>query len=253
MTNSLGVAEMAKMMENVKRDVNIALMNEFVRICNKLNIDFYEVLNLARTKCNFDTSSYEPGIVGGHCISVDPYYLIDLMQNDDYYVSLIKQARNENEAMTRFIVKDIKKLVNKKNAKITIIGFAFKENCNDIRNTKVYDLFKKLDEADWVKQVEIFDTVCDEKSVQQQYGILLSETMPQDNDCIIVAVANEEYLNIDFKRSLNEKGIVYDVKNVFGKLSWEDKVNRISSNYVEFKDNVPYDKVYNLSGKFQKE
>lgn len=213
----LAVAETAKLMENVKRDVNIALMNQFQMICHDTGINFEDVLECARTKFNFDRAQYTAGMVGGHCIGVDPYYMIDYAENNVFSLNgndLIGEARKINSNIPNYLAS----LVNKElhyasHAKITILGFSFKENCADIRNTKIYDLYKVLTEK-YKYEVSVYDPKCDKKMVKREYGIDLVDEIPEDNDCIFIALKENQFAEVDFENKLSKNGFVFDYKGL---------------------------------------
>jgi UDP-N-acetyl-D-galactosamine dehydrogenase len=207
----MNVAEMAKIMENVKRDVNIALMNEFQMICHETGIDFDEVLRCARTKWCFDSASYNAGMVGGHCIGVDPYYLIDFVAQNTPNLSkysIIAETRKVNESVPVYLANIIKKTLD--SGKITICGFSFKENCADVRNTKVYDLYKCLKNN---FEVFVYDPKCDKDLVKREYGIELVDNIPTDNDCIFIALKENKF-DLPYAQYLKENGFVFDYKKL---------------------------------------
>lgn len=209
--SDMAVAEMAKIMENVKRDVNIALMNEFQMICHDTGIDFDEVLRCARTKWCFDSASYNAGMVGGHCIGIDPYYLIDFVKKHAPILSkhsIIAETRKINESVPVYLANIIKKTLD--SGKITICGFSFKEDCADIRNTKVYDLYKCLKDN---FEVFVYDPKCDKDLVKREYGIELVNNIPTDNDCIFIAL-KEDRFDLPYTQYLKENGFVFDYKKL---------------------------------------
>ena len=238
--SSLEVAETSKIMENVKRDVNIALMNEFQMICSMSGINFDDVLNSARTKFNFNNASYNPGMVGGHCIGVDPYYFIDFENkyNKDWY-GLVDSARAINETVPFFLANQILDEINKKHPRITILGFSFKENCNDIRNTKIYDLYKYLTDAG--AEVYIVDNKCDKQLVKEQYGIDLLDEILIGNDCIFIALKEPDLIPQDIESKLFDDGFIFDYKGLF-----EDYLDDITNNNLMDKNKIPFDRVVTL-------
>lgn len=217
--SSIKVAEAAKILENTQRDLNISLINEIALIFNKLNIDTHEVIQAASTKWNF--MPYTPGLVGGHCIGVDPYYLAHKAITVGYYPEVILAGRKINEYMGKFIAEQtIKKLIQMgkkiRDSHILIMGMTFKENCNDIRNTRVFDIIKEL-EAYGVK-VFVHDPIASAEEVKKQYNVDLMDIDKLSGiDGIILAVAHDQYKKMPsstFKNLLNENGILMDVKAI---------------------------------------
>jgi UDP-N-acetyl-D-galactosamine dehydrogenase len=221
--SSLKVAEASKVIENTQRDVNIALMNEFALIFHRLGIDTHEVLAAAGTKWNF--LPFTPGLVGGHCIGVDPYYLIQKAQSVGYYPDILLACRRINDAMGRHVAAEVIKLMIHKGhavakARVLVLGFTFKENCPDLRNTRVIDLVRELQAFD--TQVDIYDPHADSAAAQREYGVSLLPVLPANGqyDALVVAVAHDEIaqLGINGLRVLtNGRGVIYDVKGIFGK------------------------------------
>jgi UDP-N-acetyl-D-galactosamine dehydrogenase len=217
---SLKVAEASKVVENTQRDVNIALMNEFALIFHRLGIDTTEVLEAARTKWNF--LPFSPGLVGGHCIGVDPYYLIQKAQAAGYYPDILLACRRINDAMGQQVAAEVIKLMVQRGitvvgARILLLGITFKENCPDLRNTRVVELAGELEE--YRATVEIHDPWADRHEALQEYGIRLVEA-PQAGtyDAVVVAVAHDEFraLGIDGLRRLGHaRTVYYDIKGVF--------------------------------------
>ena len=218
---SISVAEAAKVLENTQRDVNIALINEVTQIFEKMNLDIYDVLNAAATKWNF--LSFQPGLVGGHCIGIDPYYLIHKAKILGYNPELITTSRAINERMSGYYASQfIKKLTTSgrkiNNAKILILGFAFKENCRDFRNTKIVDMCNEL--KDYGLNVDIYDPLISADDVRNEYDLSLIAS-PEMNfyDGIILAVAHNEFLEMGanwINTLLAKNGIFYDLKNALG-------------------------------------
>ena len=215
--SSIKVAEASKIIENSQRDVNIAFMNELAKIFNAMNIDTHDVLAAAGSKWNFIKMS--PGLVGGHCISVDPYYLIQKAQVYGVMPRMMTNARQLNDGMGDYVGAQVIKLMNKKgilvkDAKILILGITFKENCPDIRNTKVVDIYHTLSE--YTNNITIFDPWANKENVNKAYGIDITNVMPSENDfdVIILAVSHKDFLTLDLRSSLNKNGIIYDVKGV---------------------------------------
>lgn len=215
--SSIKVAEASKIIENSQRDVNIAFMNELAKIFNAMNIDTHDVLAAAGSKWNFIKMS--PGLVGGHCISVDPYYLIQKAQVYGVMPRMMTNARQLNDGMGDYVGAQVIKLMNKKgilvkDAKILILGITFKENCPDIRNTKVVDIYHTLSE--YTNNITIFDPWANKENVNRAYGLDITNEMPSENDfdVIILAVSHKDFLKLDLRSSLNKNGIIYDVKGV---------------------------------------
>lgn len=215
--SSIKVAEASKIIENSQRDVNIAFMNELAKIFNAMNIDTHDVLAAAGSKWNFIKMS--PGLVGGHCISVDPYYLIQKAQVYGVMPRMMTNARQLNDGMGDYVGAQVIKLMNKKgilvkDAKILILGITFKENCPDIRNTKVIDIYHTLSE--YTNNITIFDPWANKENVNRAYGLDITNVMPSENDfdVIILAVSHKDFLKLDLRSSLNKNGIIYDVKGV---------------------------------------
>jgi len=216
---SMKVAEAAKIIENTQRDVNIALMNELSIIFNKMNINTFDVLEAAGTKWNF--LKFFPGLVGGHCIGVDPYYLSYKAKELRYHTQIINSGRFVNDSMGGYIAKQVvKKLIatdkNILNTKVLIMGTTFKENVSDIRNTKVADVINEL--KSFGVKVEITDPHASSKDLQIEYGYGLVENIGNDYDAVIVAVSHKPYLEFDeeyFKSITTDKAILIDVKGIY--------------------------------------
>lgn len=213
---SIKVAEASKIIENSQRDVNIAFMNELAKIFNAMGIDTHDVIEAAASKWNFIKLS--PGLVGGHCISVDPYYLIQKAQVYGVLPRVMSNARRLNDGMGDYVANQVIKLMNKKgvlvkNSNILILGITFKENCPDIRNTKVVDIYHTL--LEYTPNITVYDPWANMEHVKHEYGITITNEMPQKQfDAIIHAVAHKDFLNLDILSLLNENGVVYDVKGV---------------------------------------
>lgn len=213
---SIKVAEAAKVIENSQRDINIAFVNELAKIFNILNIDTQAVLEAAGTKWNF--LPFKPGLVGGHCIGVDPYYLAQKAQEVGYHPEIILAGRRVNDSMGLFVASEVIKLLVKnsveiKKSKVLVLGITFKENCPDVRNTKVVDVIKNLN--DFGTEVVIFDPWANPEEVFHEYGIQTTRKMPQRKfDGIVLAVSHNEFLEIDLEKHLTKNGIIYDVKGV---------------------------------------
>ena len=216
---SIRVAEASKIIENTQRDVNIAFVNELAKIFNAMGIDTNDVLEAAATKWNF--IKMKPGLVGGHCISVDPYYLIQKAQVYGVLPRVMISARRLNDGMGAYVADQTVKCMNKKglvvkDSKILLLGFTFKENCPDIRNTKVVDIYHTLYE--YTHDIVVYDPWADAKAVKAEYGISLSDApLPAlfgRFDAVIVAVAHRQFNELDIRKLLadSERGVVYDVK-----------------------------------------
>ena len=222
---SIKVAEAAKVIENAQRDINIAFVNELAKIFNLLHIDTHHVLEAAGTKWNF--LPFKPGLVGGHCIGVDPYYLAQKAQEVGYHPEIILAGRRMNDSMGHYVASEVIKLfiqrdVPVKNAEILVLGITFKENCPDVRNTKVVDVITQLKE--YGTQVTVFDPWANPQEVMEEYGITTVNTLPNKTfDGIVLAVAHQQFLTTDWNAMLRNNGVIYDVKgvlqgNVHGKL-----------------------------------
>ncbi|WP_198077989.1 Vi polysaccharide biosynthesis UDP-N-acetylglucosamine C-6 dehydrogenase TviB [Acinetobacter calcoaceticus] len=217
---NIKVAEAAKVIENTQRDVNIALINELALIFNKLDIDTEDVLKAAGTKWNF--LPFRPGLVGGHCIGVDPYYLTHKAQAIGYHPEIILAGRRLNDSMGAYVVTQlvkgmIKKKIQVEGAKVLVLGLSFKENCPDIRNTKVIDIVNELQE--YYMDVDVYDPWIDSEETQHEYGITpVSSPASGHYDAVILAVAHDQFkeMGINAIRSLGkESHVLYDLKYVF--------------------------------------
>ncbi len=213
---SIKVAEAAKVIENSQRDINIAFVNELAKIFNLLDIDTQAVLDAAGTKWNF--LPFKPGLVGGHCIGVDPYYLAQKAQEVGYHPEIILAGRRMNDSMGHYVASEVIKLFVKKdkkikNARILVLGITFKENCPDVTNTKVVDVIKNL--KDYGTDITVFDPWAQPDEVIKEYNIVTLRHMPQNKfDGIVLAVAHNEFLGIDYNKHLNKNGVIYDVKGI---------------------------------------
>ena len=213
---SIKVAEASKIIENSQRDVNIAFMNELAKIFNAMGIDTHDVIEAAASKWNFIKLS--PGLVGGHCISVDPYYLIQKAQVYGVLPRVMSNARRLNDGMGAYVANQTIKCMNKKglvvkDAKILILGITFKENCPDIRNTKVVDIYHTLKE--YTDNITIFDPWADVEHVRHEYGVPVVNELPAGPyDAVILAVAHKEFQTLDVRKLARTGGVVYDVKGV---------------------------------------
>jgi UDP-N-acetyl-D-galactosamine dehydrogenase len=216
--SSIKVAEAAKVIENSQRDINIAFVNELSKIFNRMGIDTQEVLEAAGTKWNF--LKFKPGLVGGHCIGVDPYYLAQKAQEVGYYPEIILAGRRLNDSMGAYVAEEVVKLMVKKeigvkNARCLILGFTFKENCPDVRNTRIVDIVKEL-KTYHITPV-IFDPWANPAEAAHEYGIVVLNQLPQGTfEAAILAVAHNEFKNINI-RSLVNGGVLYDVKGILPK------------------------------------
>ncbi|WP_345766392.1 nucleotide sugar dehydrogenase [Chryseobacterium endophyticum] len=218
---TIKVAEASKVIENSQRDLNIAFMNELAKIFSLMDIDTHDVLEAAGTKWNF--LKFKPGLVGGHCIGVDPFYLAQKAQEIGYYSELILAARRLNDSMGAFVASQVVKLMIKndirvKGARILNLGITFKENCPDIRNSKAIDVITNLEE--YGAEVTTFDPWADAGEVKNEYNIHCLSELPENDksfDAIILTVAHQEFLNLNLDKMINEKGVIYDVKGVFSK------------------------------------
>jgi UDP-N-acetyl-D-galactosamine dehydrogenase len=216
---NMRVAEASKLIENVQRDMNIALMNQLSVLFDKLGVETNDVLDAAATKWNFHR--YSPGLVGGHCISVDPYYLIYNGDQKGVDMSLVKTQREINEYMPEFIaLKTLSLLEEKgfegKESTVLILGVAFKENCPDIRNTKVVDIYSYLQEK--VADVDIYDPIVDKYEVMKEYGVecFVEEEVLRGKryDAVIIAVAHDEFMEMNLDQYLHENAVIYDLKSI---------------------------------------
>lgn len=220
---TIKVAEAAKVIENSQRDINIAFVNELSKIFNLMDIDTSDVLKAAGTKWNF--LPFKPGLVGGHCIGVDPYYLAQKAQEYGYHPEIILAGRRMNDGMGAYVASQITKLMIRnslkiKGAKVLVLGITFKENCPDVRNTKVVDVVWELE--DYGMKVEVYDPIANSQEVQREYNIdILKEYPSQKYEAVVFAVPHEELLGVDLESLLVKEGIVYDVKSVLDK----EKVN----------------------------
>ena len=218
---SIKVAEAAKVIENSQRDINIAFVNELAKIFNLMNIDTHAVLEAAGTKWNF--LPFKPGLVGGHCIGVDPYYLAQKAQELGYHPEIILAGRRLNDSMGEYVASQVVKLMIKKGvtvngASLLMLGITFKENCPDVRNTKIVDVVNAL--KDYGINIRIYDPLASPKEVNIEYNICITNDLPTAKfDAIILGVNHKHFNDIDFIKLLNSNGVMYDVKGSFnGKL-----------------------------------
>ncbi len=217
--SSLKVAEAAKVIENSQRDINIAFVNELSKIFNLLGIDTHEVLEAAGTKWNF--LPFRPGLVGGHCIGVDPYYLAQKAQEVGYHPEIILAGRRLNDTMGKYVAGEtvklmVKKDIKVKNANVLMLGITFKENCPDIRNTRAIDVYNEL--LTYNANVDIYDPWASKEEVNQEYGIDVLNDLPNKKyDAIVLTVAHNEFKDINIKSLLEVDSVLYDVKGFFDK------------------------------------
>ena len=217
---SIKVAEASKIIENSQRDVNIAFMNELAKIFNAMGIDTNDVIEAAASKWNF--IKLKPGLVGGHCISVDPYYLIQKAQVYGVLPRVMSAARRLNDGMGDYVANQVIKLMNKKGilvkgARILLLGITFKENCSDIRNTKIVDIYSTLSE--YTENIIVYDMWANAAKVCHEYGIILTENSLEELrgqfDAVVLGVAHDAFKNEDIRSFLkNKDGVVYDVKGI---------------------------------------
>ena len=217
---SIRVAEAAKVIENSQRDINIAFVNELAKIFNEMGIDTLDVLEAAGTKWNF--LPFRPGLVGGHCIGVDPYYLAQKAQEAGYHPEIILAGRRLNDSMGQYVASEVVKLMIKKGtpvkgARVLMLGITFKENCPDIRNTRAIDICHDL--HDYGIEVDVYDPWASPAEVMHEYGIKTITRCPEGNGygAIILAVAHKQFLNIDLKAHKETGTVIYDVKGILNK------------------------------------
>ena len=213
---SIKVAEASKIIENSQRDVNIAFMNELAKIFDAMGIDTQDVLDAAASKWNFIRMN--PGLVGGHCIGVDPYYLIQKAQVYGVLPRIMTNARRLNDGMGTYVANQVIKCMNKKgilvkDSKILILGFSFKENCPDIRNTKIIDIWSTLSE--YTGNITVCDPWADSVKAKREYGLDIVSRLPEGRfDAVILAVAHDQFCGLDISSMVREGGVVYDVKGI---------------------------------------
>ena len=216
---TIKVAEASKVIENSQRDINIAFVNELAKIFNLLDINTHDVLQAAGTKWNF--RPFKPGLVGGHCIGVDPYYLAQKAQENGYHPEIILAGRRLNDGMGDYVASEIVKCMIKKNihvngSKVLVLGITFKENCPDVRNTKVVDLIKSL--KDYGTNIKIYDPWADKDEVMREYGLESLKTIPNEKfDAIVLTVSHNKFKELDFLSLKSKNAIIYDVKNFLNK------------------------------------
>jgi UDP-N-acetyl-D-galactosamine dehydrogenase len=216
------VAEAAKVIENSQRDINIAFVNELAKIFNRMGIDTHEVLEAAGTKWNF--LPFKPGLVGGHCIGVDPYYLAQKAQEVGYHPEIILAGRRLNDSMGGYVAGEIVKLMARrdirvKRARVLLLGITFKENCPDIRNTRAIDIYKELTTYDM--EVSVYDPWADPEEVLNEYGIpaygSTAQIPHQEFEAIVLAVGHNAFLELDLNPFKASNAVVYDVKGILGR------------------------------------
>lgn len=213
---TIKVAEAAKVIENSQRDINIAFVNELAKIFNLMDIDTHSVLEAAGTKWNF--LPFKPGLVGGHCIGVDPYYLAQKAQEVGYHPEIILAGRRVNDSMGQYVASEVVKMMLKNDLKVNggkvlMLGITFKENCPDVRNTKIVDVIKHLKE--YGLDVTIYDPWVNSEEVKHEYNLEASNSVPNDTfDTIVLGVSHAEFLNMNFDDLLVENGLIYDVKGI---------------------------------------
>jgi UDP-N-acetyl-D-galactosamine dehydrogenase len=215
---TIKVAEAAKVIENSQRDINIAFVNELSKIFNLLNIDTHAVLEAAGTKWNF--LPFKPGLVGGHCIGVDPYYLAQKAQEMGYHPEIILAGRRLNDSMGEYVASQVVKLMIKKGvvvngAQLLMLGITFKENCPDVRNTKIVDVIAALSE--YGINVSIYDPWANPSEVAHEYGLITSNVLPTLKfDAIVLGVSHDSFTTLDFGEIRKGNSVLYDVKGVLG-------------------------------------
>tara|TARA_X000000950_G_scaffold284312_1_gene387140 strand:- start:519 stop:1799 length:1281 start_codon:yes stop_codon:yes gene_type:complete len=218
LASSIKVAEAAKVIENSQRDINIAFVNELAKIFDLMNINTKDVLKAAGTKWNF--LPFKPGLVGGHCIGVDPYYLSQKAQEFGYNPEIILAGRRINDSMGGYVASQVVKLMLKKdirvkNSSILILGLTFKENCPDIRNTRVIDIYKSFEDYD--ANVDVHDPWANSNEVKKEFGFNLVNEISKKYDTVILAVAHDNFINLNLQSLLNNNGVLFDVKGVLNK------------------------------------
>ncbi len=217
---TIKVAEAAKVIENSQRDINIAFVNELAKIFNILDINTLDVLEAAGTKWNF--LPFKPGLVGGHCIGVDPYYLAQKAQEMGYHPEIILAGRRLNDSMGEYVASQVVKLMIKKEvvingAKLLMLGISFKENCPDVRNTKIVDVITAL--KDYGIQITIYDPWANPTEVKHEYNLDCTKSIPDEKfDAIVLGVSHKEFINLDFEKLKKENAVLYDVKGVLGNI-----------------------------------
>jgi len=218
--SSIKVAEAAKVIENSQRDINIAFVNELSKIFNLMGIDTHEVLEAAGTKWNF--LKFKPGLVGGHCIGVDPYYLAQKAQEVGYHPEIILAGRRLNDSMGKHVATEVVKLMMRKDlkvidSKVLILGFTFKEDCPDVRNTRVVDIYNELRSFD--VHVDVHDPWVNYEDVKHEYGIEVLKQISEDSQysAVVLAVAHEKFRGLSIRNLVGDPGVIYDVKGILPK------------------------------------
>jgi UDP-N-acetyl-D-galactosamine dehydrogenase len=215
---TIKVAEAAKVIENSQRDINIAFVNELSKIFNILGIDTHDVLEAAGTKWNF--LPFKPGLVGGHCIGVDPYYLAQKAQEMGYHPEIILAGRRLNDSMGEYVASQVVKLMIKKGvvvngAELLMLGITFKENCPDVRNTKIVDVIAALNE--YGMKISIYDPWANPAEVKHEYNLITTNELPtQKFDAVVLGVSHNEFADLDFNTILKTQSVLYDVKGILG-------------------------------------
>jgi UDP-N-acetyl-D-galactosamine dehydrogenase len=223
---TIKVAEAAKVIENSQRDINIAFVNELAKIFNLLEINTHDVLAAAGTKWNF--LPFKPGLVGGHCIGVDPYYLAQKAEEKGYHPEIILAGRRMNDGMGEYVASQIVKLMIKKgisvlNSELLMLGITFKENCPDVRNTKIVDVIRSLET--YGINVSIFDPWASEDEVNHEYNLKISNKLPKNKfDAIVLGVAHNEFISLDLEKSKKDLSIIYDVKGILTDVSIDGRL-----------------------------
>lgn len=221
LASSIKVAEAAKVIENSQRDINIAFVNELAKIFNLMDIDTHDVLEAAGTKWNF--LPFKPGLVGGHCIGVDPYYLAQKAQEYGYHPEIILAGRRMNDGMGKYVASEVIKLmvqrdIKVKNSKILVLGITFKENCPDVRNTKAVDVIHNLES--YHTNVSIYDPWASPSEVEHEYSLKTTNKLPKDTyDAVVLAVSHKEFAGINLKALLKSNGVIYDVKGILSEIA----------------------------------
>ena len=216
---SIKVAEASKVIENSQRDINIAFVNELAKIFNLMDINTHDVLEAAATKWNF--LPFKPGLVGGHCIGVDPYYLAQKAQEHGYHPEIILAGRRLNDGMGDYVASEVVKCMIKKNININgsntlILGITFKENCPDVRNTKAVDVVNSL--KSYGTKITIYDPWANEEELMHEYGMISSKKIPNTKfDAVVLTVSHNKFMNLDFSLLMKDNAVIYDVKNILPK------------------------------------
>jgi UDP-N-acetyl-D-galactosamine dehydrogenase len=222
---SIKVAEASKAIENAQRDINISFVNELALIFDRMDIDTTEVLEAAGTKWNF--LKYKPGLVGGHCIGVDPYYLAYKAESLGYYPQVILSGRRVNDTMGIFVANKLVKLLIRKGhkiegSKVLILGITFKENCPDVRNTRVTDVYREL--KDFGMQVEVYDPWASAEQVSAEYGISLIPKPTGRYEAVLLTVAHDVFQTLDFKDFVKPDSVIFDLKSILPKESVDSRL-----------------------------